>query len=130
MPGIETKNPPGTPQPIGPYSHVTTGAGLIFLSATSGVNPATGQLAGTSIEEQVLQVLNNLETMLHSAASDLRHVLQVVVYLLDMGDFEKMNGVYAKKMGEHRPSRTVIGVRELPKPGVRVTMSMIAAPKS
>ena len=129
MASIETKNPPGTPLPIGPYSHVTTGAGLIFLSATSGVNPATGRLAGDSIEEQVDQVLNNLEVMLHSAGSDLQHVLQAVVYLLDMSEFEKMNSVYAKKMGAHRPSRTVIGVRELPKPGVRVTMSMIAAPK-
>ena len=64
--------------------------------------------------------------MLGSVDSDLDHVLHVNVFLKDMRDFESMNRAYVEKMGEHRPARTVIGVNELPKPGVLLTMNLTA----
>jgi 2-iminobutanoate/2-iminopropanoate deaminase len=64
--------------------------------------------------------------MLESVGSDLDHVLHVNVFLLRMTDFEEMNRAYVEKMGEHRPARTVIGVHELPKPGVMLTMNLTA----
>lgn len=64
--------------------------------------------------------------MLASVDSDLAHVVHVHVFLRDMADFEAMNAAYVEAMGAHRPARTVIGVAELPKPGVRVTMNLTA----
>jgi 2-iminobutanoate/2-iminopropanoate deaminase len=64
--------------------------------------------------------------MLASVGSDLGHVLHVNVFLAAMSDFERMNAAYVEAMGEHRPARTVIGVRELPKPGVLLTMNLTA----
>jgi 2-iminobutanoate/2-iminopropanoate deaminase len=64
--------------------------------------------------------------MLASVGSDLDHVVHVNVFLADLADLEVMNGAYAERFGDHRPTRTVIGVRELPKPGVRLTMNLTA----
>ena len=67
--------------------------------------------------------------MLASVQSDLHHVVHVDVFLKNMKDFERMNDAYVEMMGDHRPARTVIGVRELPKPGVLVTMNLTAITK-
>jgi 2-iminobutanoate/2-iminopropanoate deaminase len=64
--------------------------------------------------------------MLESVGSDLSHVVHVNVFLKRMADFDEMNRAYVEKMGEHRPARTVIGVNELPKPGVMLTMNLTA----
>lgn len=64
--------------------------------------------------------------MLESAGSDLGHIVHVNVFLAEMSDFDAMNAAYVARMGDHRPARTVIGVRELPKPGVRLTMNLTA----
>src|SRR5262249_10454517 len=93
---------------------------------TAGVNPATGQLAGPDVETQTLQILDSLRVMLESVGSDLAHVVHVNIFLKEMGDFEAMNAAYMQAMGEHRPARTVIRVRELPKPGVLLTMNLTA----
>jgi len=71
-------------------------------------------------------IIDSLETMLRSVGSDLDHIVHVNVFLADMADFEAMNAAYAEKLGAHRPARTVIGVRELPKPGFRLTMNLTA----
>jgi 2-iminobutanoate/2-iminopropanoate deaminase len=67
-----------------------------------------------------------VRVMLESAGSDLAHVVHVNVYMSQMSDFEAMNAAYVEKLGDHRPARTVIGVRELPKPGVLLTMNLTA----
>jgi 2-iminobutanoate/2-iminopropanoate deaminase len=64
--------------------------------------------------------------MLASVNSDLEHVVHIHVFLKEMRDFERMNQAYIEQMGAHRPARTVIGVNELPKPGVRLTMNLTA----
>jgi 2-iminobutanoate/2-iminopropanoate deaminase len=64
--------------------------------------------------------------MLKSVGSDLNHVIHVNVFLKDMRDFDEMNRAYIEIMGDHRPARTVIGVNELPKPGVLLTMNLTA----
>jgi 2-iminobutanoate/2-iminopropanoate deaminase len=101
-------------------------ASSITIGGTAGVEPATGELAGLDIESQTRQILDNFKVMLESVGSDLSHVVHVNVFLAQMSDFEAMNAAYATGMGEHRPARTVIGVRELPKPGVLVTMNLSA----
>ena len=125
-PVVETSIPPRTPEPIGPYSHVAKVGTFITIGGTAGVDPGTGQLAGPDVATQTRQILRSFAVMLDSVGSDLAHVIHVNVFLADMADFEKMNRAYAEGMQEHRPARTVIGVAELPKPGVRLTMNLTA----
>ena len=126
MQRVEISTPPNTPAPIGPYSHVAKVGSFITIGGTAGVDPATGQLAGPDIGSQTGQILDSFQVMLESAGSDLAHVVHVNVFLSDMSTFDTMNAAYAEKMGDHRPARTVIGVRELPKPGVLITMNLTA----
>lgn len=123
---VETSTPANTPIPIGPYSHVAKVGPFISIGGTAGVNPATGQLAGPDVAAQARQILASFQVMLQSVGSDLGHVIHVNVFLKDMRDFDEMNRAYVDMMGGHRPARTVIGVNELPKPGIRLTMNLTA----
>ena len=126
MTRVQTSTPPNTPTPIGPYSHIAKVGESVTIGGTAGVNPATGQLAGPDAYSQTNQILDSFKVMLESVGSDLNHVVHVNVFLLHMADFEEMNRAYVEKMGSHRPARTVIGVNELPKPGVMLTMNLTA----
>ncbi|MGE0285954.1 MAG: RidA family protein [Bradyrhizobium sp.] len=123
---VETLTPPNTPKPIGPYSHIAKVGQHITIGGTAGVDPATGQLAGPDIGAQTRQILQSFKVMLEAVGSDLDHVVHINVFLRDMADFEAMNAAYVEAMGEHRPARTVFSVRELPKPGVLLTMNLTA----
>ena len=126
MPSVETSTPPNTPAPIGPYNHIARVGTFITIGGTAGVDPSTGQLAGPDVQSQTRQILDSFEVMLASVGSDLGHVVHVNVFLAQMGDFDAVNAAYVEKMGGHRPARTVIGVSELPKPGVLLTMNLTA----
>jgi 2-iminobutanoate/2-iminopropanoate deaminase len=126
MPRVHTSIPPNTPSPIGPYSHIAKVGDSITIGGTAGVNPTTGQLAGPDAYSQAKQILQSFKVMLESVDSDLDHVIHINVFLLRMSDFEEMNRAYVEMMGEHRPARTAIGVHELPKPGIVVTMNLAA----
>ena len=126
MTRVKTSTPPNTPAPIGPYSHIAKVGEFITIGGTAGFDPATGELAGDDVFTQAKQILSSFEVMLHSAGSSLDHVIHVNVFLKDMRDFDEMNRAYVEAMGEHRPARTVIGVNELPKPGVLLTMNLTA----
>jgi 2-iminobutanoate/2-iminopropanoate deaminase len=123
---VETSTPANTPEPIGPYSHIAKVGHFISIGGTAGVNPATGQLAGPDVYAQAIQILTSFQVMLQSVGSDLAHVIHVNVFLKDMTDFNEMNRAYVDSMGDHRPARTVIGVNDLPKPGIRLTMNLTA----
>ncbi len=126
---IELSTPPHTPTPIGPYNHIAKVGPFISIGGTAGINPETGQLAGPDISSQTRQILASFQIMLASVESDLQHVVHVNIFLKDMRDFEAMNQAYIEMMGSHRPARTVIGVNELPKPGVLLTMNLTAVTK-
>jgi 2-iminobutanoate/2-iminopropanoate deaminase len=126
---VETSTPPNTPIPIGPYSHIAKVGQFISIGGTAGVNPATGHLAGPDVYSQAKQILESFKVMLASVGSDLNHIVHVNVFLKDVRDFESMNRAYIEKMGDHRPARTVIGVNELPKPGILLTMNLTAVTK-
>lgn len=123
---VETSTPPNTPKPIGPYSHIAKVGPFISIGGTAGVEPATGELAGPDVSSQTTQILRSFRVMLESVGSDLGHVIHVNVFLSSMRDFDDMNRAYVDAMGDHRPARTVIGVSELPKPGVLLTMNLTA----
>jgi 2-iminobutanoate/2-iminopropanoate deaminase len=123
---VETFTPPNTPKPIGPYSHVAKVGEHIWIGGTAGFDPATGDLAGADIGAQTRQIFESFKVMLAAADSDLDHVTHINVFLRHMSDFEAMNAAYVEMMGDHRPARTVFSVRELPKPGVLLTMNLTA----
>ena len=128
-PRVETFTPANTPAPIGPYNHIAKAGPFISIGGTAGVNPRSGQLAGSDVFSQTRQILESFRVMLESVGSDLDHILHIHVFLKDMQDFEEMNRAYVQAMGDHRPARTVIGVSELPKPGVLLTMNLTAVTK-
>jgi 2-iminobutanoate/2-iminopropanoate deaminase len=117
---------PGLPAPIGPYSPGMRLDRLIFVSGQGAGNPATGALAGLDIESQTEQVLRNIAAILEASGSDLGHVLRCGVFLVDMRDFPRMNAVYERMFGSHRPARTTVQVASLPVPGLRVEIDAIA----
>src|SRR6266496_1572324 len=123
---VETFTPMNTPTPIGPYNHIAKVDKFISIGGTAGVDPETGQLAGRDVYSQTKQILKSFRVMLESVDSDLNHVIHINIFLKNMQDFEEMNRAYVEMMGDHRPARTVIGVAELPKPGVRLTMNLTA----
>ncbi len=112
MPKVDTYTPPGTSKPIGPYSHISKVGTSITIGGTAGFDPATGELAGADVAAQTRQILDSFRVMLESVGSDLAHVVHINVFLRDMRD--------------HRPARTAIGVSDLPKPGIRLTMNLTA----
>jgi 2-iminobutanoate/2-iminopropanoate deaminase len=98
---------------------------LVFVSGQGGVDPATGAIA-PDVEAQTEQCLKNVQTILEAAGSGLQHVLRCGVFLLDMAEFTKMNRVYARVFGDHRPARTTVQVAGLPGEGLRVEIDAVA----
>jgi 2-iminobutanoate/2-iminopropanoate deaminase len=116
----------GLPRPVGPYSPAMAFERLVFVSGQGAVDPATGQLAGLDAATQTEQVLRNVETILRAAGTDLSRVLRCGVFLVDMRDFEKMNAVYARVFGDHRPARTTVAVASLPVADLKVEIDVVA----
>ena len=113
------------PSPVGPYSPGMTFGSLVFVSGQAGRDPATGALADT-VEAQTEQCLKNIATILAAAGTGMPHVIRCGVFLVDMNEFPKMNEVYARAFGAHRPARTTVEVSGLPGPGLRVEIDAIA----
>jgi len=126
---LELSTPPNTPTPIGPYNHVCKFGSFINIGGVAGVDPSTGTLAGNTAYLQAKQILTTFKVLLESVGSDLHHVMHINIFLQNMSDFEEMNKAYVEMMGDHLPARTVFGVRELPKPGVLMTMNLNAVTK-
>jgi 2-iminobutanoate/2-iminopropanoate deaminase len=114
------------PSPVGPYSPGVVFGNLVFVSGQAGRDPATGRVAGPGVEAQTEQVLKNIATILEAAGSGLQYVLRCGVFLVDMKEFPRMNEVYARVFGTHRPARTTVEVSGLPGDGLRVEIDAVA----
>jgi 2-iminobutanoate/2-iminopropanoate deaminase len=126
---VETFTPANAPRPIGPYSHIAKVGQFLTIGGLAGFDPATGELAGPDVYSQTKRILETFRILLESVNSDLQHVIHVNVFLREMKDFEIMNRAYSETMGDHLPARTVIGVQDLPKPGILLTMNLTAITK-
>jgi len=113
------------PTPVGPYSPGMIVGNLVFVSGQAGREPGTGRLA-PDVTAQTEQVLKNIATILEAAGSGLQHVIRCGVFLVDMKEFTKMNEVYARAFGAHRPARTTVEVSGLPGDGLRVEIDAVA----
>jgi 2-iminobutanoate/2-iminopropanoate deaminase len=113
------------PKAIGPYSQAILVENLVFTAGQVGLEPATMELVEGGIEAQTRQVLTNLKHVLAKADSGLNFVVKTTVFLQDMGDFAKMNSVYAEFFPENPPARSTVQVAGLPK-GALVEIECIA----
>ena len=116
---------PELPTPAGPYSPGIVAGNFVFVSGQAGRDPATGVLPD-GVEAQTEQALRNIETILKAAGSSLSQVVRCGVFLVDIAEFPKMNAVYARAFGSHRPARTTVEVSDLPGAGLRVEIDAIA----
>lgn len=114
------------PAPIGPYSQAVMAGNVLYTSGQIAINPATGKMNDADVETESKQVMQNLEAVLKAAGMDFSHVVKSSIFLKDMGDFQKVNSIYAKYFDEAAaPARETVQVAQLPK-DVRVEISMIA----
>ncbi|MDP3000287.1 MAG: RidA family protein [Acidobacteriota bacterium] len=113
------------PLAIGPYSQAVAHNGLLYLSGQIALDPATGQLIEGDAAAQTERVLENLKAVLEAAGSSLDRVLKTTVYLKDLGEFARMNEVYARYFPENPPARATVEVARLPR-DARVEIEAVA----
>ena len=118
---IYTKN---APDAIGPYSQAKKVGGLIFTSGQIAIDPATGNVEATTIEEQTHQVCKNLKAVLEEAGSSLDGAVKTVCFLKNMSDFAAFNAVYGEYFTS-KPARSCVAAAALPK-DVLVEVEVIA----
>lgn len=101
------------PQAIGPYSQAIFVNGMVYTSGQIGLTPSGEMVQG--IEAQTRQVLENLKAILKNAGSGFDKVVKTTIFLSDMDNFGIVNGIYAEFFGEHKPARSTVAVKSLPK---------------
>ncbi len=113
------------PKAIGPYSQAVTAGGFLFASGQIPLDPSTGELVSGGVEASTERILDNLEAVLRKAGLTFADVVKTTVYLTRANDFAAMNGVYARRFGDHRPARSTVMVASLPK-GALLEIDLIA----
>jgi len=121
----EVITPSKAPKAVGPYSTAVRQNGFVFLSGQIPLDPESGQLAAGSIEEQTARVLDNVSLVLDGAGLTMADVIKTTVFLKNMGDFPRMNEVYAKYFPKDPPARSTVEVARLPR-DVEVEIEAIA----
>lgn len=121
---VDTKNAPAA---IGPYSQGIIVNGIAFFSGQIPLSAETGEVVGTTIEEQTEQVMKNVAALLESQNASFTDVVKTTCFLADMGDFAAFNEIYAKYF-TGKPARSCVAVKALPK-GVLCEVETIAAVK-
>ena len=119
---VATENAPAA---IGPYSQAIICGEMVFTSGQIPINPASGNIEATTIEEQAEQVMKNLGEVLKAAGSDFTKAIKTTCFLADMGDFAAFNAVYGKYFTT-KPARSCVAAKTLPK-NVLVEVEVIAA---
>ncbi|OJG97947.1 TdcF protein [Enterococcus termitis] len=116
------------PKAIGPYVQGNIINGLLFASGQVPLDPETGEVVGSTIEEQTKQVLKNITAILNEAGSDFDHVVKTTCFLKNMNDFAAFNEIYGAAFSAQLPARSAVEVARLPK-DVLVEIEIIAAVK-
>ncbi len=118
---ISTKE---APQAIGAYSQAVVVNGFVYTSGQIGLLP-NGELVADDVENQTHQVMKNLFYVLEEANAHFNDVIKTTIFLEDMRDFDKVNAIYAHYFGSHKPVRSTVAVRSLPK-DVKIEIDCIA----
>jgi 2-iminobutanoate/2-iminopropanoate deaminase len=109
---VISKNAPAA---VGPYSHAVIHNDTVYCAGQIPLDPATGQMVGTTIEAQTHQVMANLGAVLKDCNASLKTILKTTVFLASMDDFAGMNQVYEAALDGHKPARSAFQVGRLPK---------------
>ena len=108
-----------------PYSQAITAAGLVFVSGQLGLKPGHTEMVGDSIGEQTEQVMQNLSAILAAAGTGMDRLVKTTVFLTNLDDFQGMNEVYARHVGDRPPARATVEISALPS-GALVEIEAIA----
>lgn len=122
---LKTISTEKAPAAIGPYSQGVILGDIVFTSGQIAINPANGQIEGTTIEEQTEQVMKNLQAILAEAGTDMTKAVKTTCFLAEMADFAKFNEIYGRYFTT-KPARSCVAVKDLPK-GVLCEVEVIAA---
>ena len=128
MPGKSVIRTESAPAPFqgAPYSQAIAAGGLVFVSGQLSLRPGDKEISARTIEEQTEQVFANLRAILEEAGSSLDRLVKTTVFLQNLDDFQGMNSVYAKHVGDAPPARSTVEVAKLPS-GALVEIEAIAA---
>ncbi len=116
---------PDAPAAIGPYSQAIVHNGMIYCSGQIPLDPETGEMKGSTIEEETHQVMKNLQAVLEAAGSGLGGIIRTTIYLQNLENFAKVNEVYASYLNKPFPARATVEVSKLPR-GAQVEIDAIA----
>jgi len=117
------------PRAIGPYSQAVHAGGFLFTAGQIPLDPSTGVLVEGDIAGHAERVFDNLEAVLAEAGLGFSDVVKATVFLLRMSDFARVNEVYARRFGSHRPARSTVAVAELPA-GAQLEIDLVAKDRS
>lgn len=123
---MQTVSTTNAPAAIGPYSQGVKTNGFLFASGQIALNPKTGEMVGTTIEEQSEQVMKNISGLLESVDASFDNVVKTTCFLKNIDDFAAFNEVYGRYFTNHLPARSAVGVAGLPK-GALVEVEVIVA---
>lgn len=113
------------PAPVGPYSQAIEVNGVVYCSGQIALDPASGQLMGDTPAAQADKLMDNVRAVLEAAGLSMSNIVKTTIFLLDMKAFGEVNTVYERKLGGHKPARSTVAVKELPK-GAQVEIECIA----
>jgi 2-iminobutanoate/2-iminopropanoate deaminase len=123
---VKTVHTEKAPAAIGPYSQGIIANGFLFTAGQVALDPVSAQVVAGDVVAQAEQVFKNLKAILDAAGATWSDVVKATVFLMDMGDFPRVNEVYARVMGDSRPARSTVQVSGLPR-GVLVEIDLVAA---
>jgi 2-iminobutanoate/2-iminopropanoate deaminase len=113
------------PKAIGPYEQAVKVGGWVFTSGQIPLDPKTGNMVEGGIAPQTRQVMENLRAVLEAAGTSMSGVVKTTVYMTNLGDFQRMNEVYAEYFPQDKPVRSTVGVASLPR-GALVEIDVLA----
>ena len=122
---MQTINTTAAPAAIGPYSQGMLCGKLLFTAGQIPLLPETMELADGGIEAQTEQVLSNLEAILLAAGTTWEGVVKTTIYLTDLADFDIVNRIYERRLGEAKPVRSTVQVAALPR-GAKIEIDLVA----
>lgn len=117
---------PNAPKPAGHYSQATVHNGVVYVAGQLPINAQTGERRTGPIEEQTELVLRNISEILRAAGSGLDRILKMTIYVSDIEHWSRVNAVYERVLGAHRPARAIVPVKELHY-GFQIEVEAVAA---